>query len=319
MDATVQFLTQHGTIILFLIVLAEQVGLPIPALPVLIAAGALVGAGQMGFWSAVGTAILASLLADQLWFELGRQQGRQVLGWLCRISFEPMSCVRRTEEFFARHGIHSLMIAKFIPGLNTIAPPLAGIMGLRMTQYLLYNGIGTILWAGSGIGLGIVFSNQLDQALAMVTKLGPTVALAFLGMVLGYVVYKALHRYRVEQLVPRLAARQLVEKIAAGENPVIIDLRPHDAREDVPGIPSSLALSLDELLATQHELPRDRDVVLYCACPRDATSVHVAWKLREAGFTRVWPLAGGIEAWHAINREAERNKRTGLQIVERVA
>jgi len=89
----------------------------------------------------------------------------------------------------------------------------------------------------------------------------------------------------------------------------IIDLRPHDAREDVPGIPSSLALSLDELLATQHKLPRDRDVVLYCACPRDATSVHVAWKLREAGFTRVWPLAGGVEAWHTMLRESGQSAR----------
>jgi membrane protein DedA with SNARE-associated domain/rhodanese-related sulfurtransferase len=305
MDATVQFLTQHGTILLFLIVLAEQIGLPIPALPVLIAAGALVGTGQMNFAVVAGVSILAAVLGDQVWFELGRRRGRQVLGWLCRISFEPLSCVRRTEEFFARHGVRSLVVAKFIPGLSTIAPPLAGIMGLRMPQYFLYNSIGTILWVGSGIGLGMAFSNQLDQALAMAAHLGPTVALTFLGMVVGYVVYKALHRYRVERLVSRLTARQLAEKIAAGEDPVIIDLRPHDAREAVPGIPGSLPLSVDEMLAKRHELPHDRDVVLYCDCPRDAASVHVVWKLREAGFTRVWPLAGGIEAWHTLQAEQE--------------
>lgn len=318
MDNQLHFLAQHGTIMLFIVVLAEQVGLPIPALPMLVAVGALVGTGQMEFWSAVGTAILASLLGDQLWFELGRRRGRRVLNWLCRISFEPTACVRRTEDFFARHGIHSLMIAKFIPGLSTIAPPLAGIMGLRMSQYLLYNGIGAMLWVGSGIGLGMVFTNQLEQALAIAANLGPTVALTFLGIVIGYVVYKALHRSRVEQLVPRLTARQLVEKIAAGEDPVIIDLRHHAAREDVTGIPGSLLLSLDEVLAKRHELPHDRDVVLYCACPRDAASVYVAEKLREGGFTRVWALVGGIEAWHTINHKAER-KRTGLQIVESVA
>ncbi len=310
MDATVQFLTQHGTVVLFLVVLAEQIGLPIPALPMLIAAGALVGSGQMDFAMAIGASILAALLGDQVWFELGRRRGRQVLDWLCRISLEPTACVRRTENFFARHGVRSLIVAKFIPGLSTIAPPLAGIMGLRLPQYLLYNGAGTILWVGSGIGLGMAFSNQLEQALAMAANLGPAVALTFLGIIAGYVVYKTIHRYRVERLVPRVSARQLTEKIAAGEGPVIIDLRPHGAREDVPGIPGSLSLSLDELLARQSEFPHDRDVVLYCACPRDAASVQGAWKLREMGFTRVWALAGGIEGWHTVNRE------TGHEMVD---
>ena len=316
MDATVQFLTQHGTIMLFLIVLAEQIGLPIPALPMLIAAGTLVGSGQMNFAVASGVSILAALLGDQIWFELGRRQGRPVLGWLCRISFEPLSCIRRTEAFFARHGVRSLMIAKFIPGLSTIAPPLAGIMGLRMSHYLLYNGIGVMLWVGTGIGLGMVFSNQLEQALTIAADVGPTVALTFLGMVIGYVGYKALHRSRVEQLVPRVTAQQLTEKIAVGENTLIIDLRPYGDREDMPGIPGSIARSLDEVLAKRHELPHDRDVVLYCACPRDAASAHVAGKLREGGFTRVWALAGGIEAWHALQgKQAEFIETTEGQTV----
>lgn len=309
MDATVQFLTQHGTIMLFLIVLAEQVGLPIPALPILIAAGALVGTDQMNLATAVGVSILAALLGDQLWFELGRRLGRAVLNWLCRVSLEPTACVRRTEDFFARHGVRSLVVAKFIPGLSTIAPPLAGIVGISMPQYLLYNGIGTILWAGSGIGLGMVFSNQLELALAMAADLGPTVALTFIGTVIGYIAYKTMHHARVERLIPRLTARQLAEKIATGEDPFIIDLRPHGDQEDIPGIPGSITLSLDELLTKRHDLPYDRDVVLYCACPRDATSVQAAWRLREAGFTRVWPLAGGVEAWYTMLRELGQSAR----------
>lgn len=162
MNEALHFLTQHGTLVIFFVVLAEQIGLPIPALPVLIAAGALAGSGRMNFGMAVGSAMPAALLGDQLWFELGRRRGRHVLGWLCRISFEPMSCVRRTGEFFARHGIRSLVVAKFVPGLSTIAPPLAGIVGLGMPQYLLYNGMGTMLWVGSGIGLGMMFSDHLD-------------------------------------------------------------------------------------------------------------------------------------------------------------
>ena len=302
MDTMIEFLTQHGTAMLFLVVLAEQIGLPIPVFPMLIAAGALVGTGQMDFGSAVGTAISAGLLGDQLWFELGRRRGRGVLNWLCRISLEPSACVRRTEDFFARHGVRSLVVAKFIPGLSTIAPPLAGIVGLSMPQYLLYNGIGTMLWVGSGIGLGMVFSNQLEQALLVVADLGHAFALVFLGIVTGYVVYKGSRHYRVGQ-VPRLTARQLTEKIATGENSILIDLRSHGARQDDPGIPGSLPLSFDELIARHRELPRDRDVVLYCACPQDAASVEAARQLRELGLPRVWPLAGGIEALHALQVE----------------
>jgi membrane protein DedA with SNARE-associated domain/rhodanese-related sulfurtransferase len=290
--------------VLFIVVLVEQIGLPVPALLFLIAAGALVGTGQMALDMAVGSAVLAALLGDQVWYELGRRRGRRVLNWLCRISLEPTACVRRTEEFFTRYGARSLVVAKFIPGLNTIAPPLAGIVGLRLPQYLLYNGAGTILWVGSGIGLGYAFSDQFEQAISVATRLGPSMALTLLGSVAGYAVYKVLHHYRVRRLVPKLTVQQVIEKVSAGGNPIFIDLRPHGARQEVPSIPESLFLSVEELIAGHRDLPRDRDVILYCACPQDEASVHAAWRLREQGLIRVWPLAGGIEAWHAFDHEA---------------
>jgi membrane protein DedA with SNARE-associated domain/rhodanese-related sulfurtransferase len=305
MNETLYFLTQYGSVLLFVVVLVEQVGLPVPALLFLIAAGALVGTGQMALSVAVGSAVLAALLGDQLWYELGRRRGRRVLNWLCRISLEPTSCVHRTEEFFTRHGMRSLVVAKFVPGLSTIAPALAGIVGLRMPQYLLYNGLGTILWVGSGIGLGYAFSDQLEQAVSVVAHLGPTMVLILLGGVAGYVAYKVWHHFRVGRRVPRLTVQQVTEKISAGENPVFIDLRSHGARREVPGIPGSLPLSVEEVIAGHRDLPRDRDVILYCACPQDAASVQAAKRLREKGLARVWPLAGGIEAWHAFNCEAE--------------
>jgi membrane protein DedA with SNARE-associated domain/rhodanese-related sulfurtransferase len=309
MDETFHFLTQHGAAVLFVIVFMEQIGLPVPALLFLIAAGALVGTGQMALGAAVGSAVLAALLGDQLWYELGRHRGRQVLNWLCRISVEPTACVRRTEEFFTRYGARSLVFAKFIPGLSTIAPPLAGIGGLRLPQYLLYNGAGTILWVGSGIGLGYVFSDQFEQAISVAAHLGSSMALILLGSVTGYVAYKVLHHYRVRRLVPKLTVQQVTGKITAGEAPVFIDLRPHGARQDIPSIPGSLVLSFNELMVNHHELPRDRDVILYCACPEDAASVQAAWKLRENGMRRVWSLAGGIEAWHAL--QVEHGEFTG--------
>ena len=300
MNEPLQFLTQHGTFVLFVVVFAEQIGFPVPAFLFLIAAGALVGTGQMSLGMAIGAAVLAAVMGDQLWYELGRRRGRRVLNWLCRISFEPSSCVSWTEEFFTRHGVRSLIVAKFIPGLSTIAPPLAGIVGLRLPQYLMYNGLGTVLWVSSGIGVGYAFSDQLEQAVSVVVYLGPAMALILLGSVAAYVIAKVLHRYRVERLVPRLTVQEVTEKIAAGEAPVIIDLRSQAARREVPGIPGSLTLSVEDVIAGYRDLPRDRDVILYCACPMDISSIRTARKLREKGLTRVWPLVGGIEAWHAM-------------------
>ena len=305
MNETLHFLTQHGTAVLFLIVLAKQIGLPIPAVPVLIAAGALVGTGQMVLGVAVGTAVFAALLGDQLWYELGRRRGRRVLNWLCRVSIEPTSCIQRTEDFFTRHGMRALVIAKFVPGLSTIAPPLAGIVGLRMPPYLLYNGVGTILWVGSGMGLGYAFSDQLEQAISVVAYLGPALAMILLGSVAAYVIAKVVHRYRVERAIPRVTAQEVTEKIAAGEAPVIIDLRSHGARREMAGIPGSQSLSVKEVIAGYRDLPRDRDVILYCGCPLDRSSARAARLLREKGLVRVWPLTGGIEAWHAITSKAE--------------
>ena len=142
-------------------------------------------------------------------------------------------------------------------------------------------------------------------------------ALILLGGVAGYLVYKALHRYRVKRVVPKLSVQQVTEKIAAGEDPVFIDLHPHGARREVPGIPGSLSLSVEEVIAGHRDIPRDRDVILYCACPQDAASVQAAWTLREKGLTRVWPLVGGIEAWHAITSKTEA--RVGDSEVHTVA
>jgi len=315
MNEMLDFLTQHGSLVLAAAVFAEQIGLPLPALPFLIAAGALVGAGQMTAGVALVSAALAAMAGDQAWFELGRRRGRQVLNWLCRISLEPTSCVRRTEDFFSRHGVRALIVAKFVPGFSTIAPPLAGIVGLSVPQYLLFNGLGTVLWAGTGIGLGWIFSDQVEQALTISAQIGPTIGLTLIAAALSYVGYKAAHRYRMGDGVPRMTVRQLADKLAAGEQPVIVDLRSLAARQQEPGIPGAVSLALEELVAHQHELPRDRDVILYCACPRDASSVEGVLRLRKLGFTRVWPLAGGLGAWNAAANAPAAVQLSDRQIV----
>jgi rhodanese-related sulfurtransferase len=239
------------------------------------------------------------MAGDQVWFELGRRRGRLVLNWLCRISLEPKSCVRRTEDLFARHGLKGLIVAKFVPGFSTIAPPLAGIVGLSVPRYLALNGLGTVLWVGTGIGLGIAFSDQLERALMVSAQIGPTVALAAAAVVIGYVVYKAIHRYRADDRVPRLSVEDIGKKLAAGAVPLFVDLRPLAAREQVPGIPGALALSLEDLETWPQRVPLDRDVILYCDCPRDASSIEGTRRLRHLGWTQVWTLQGGLDAWNA--------------------
>ena len=178
MDATVQFLIRHGYLVLFIFVMAEQIGLPLPAIPLLLAAGALAHAEKLDYSLILLLGVIASLIADLLWYEIGRRRGGQVLEWLCRIALEPDSCVRKTERIFDRHGGRSLLLAKFVPGLNTAAPPLAGMLRMPLWRFLLLDAMGAILWIGLFTGLGYAFSQQLERAAAWALSLGGAVGTA---------------------------------------------------------------------------------------------------------------------------------------------
>ena len=305
MNEVIAFLIEHGASVLFIVVLAEQIGLPIPAVPLLVAAGALAGAGVLNLWVAIGIAVFAALLGDWLWYELGRRRGRSVLTLLCRIALEPDSCVRRTERFFLRHGSRSLVVAKFVPGLSTIAPPLAGIVGMKTSTFFFYDGLGALLWVGATVGLGYVLADQLETAFAYAAHMTPALGSAVIIGLVAYILYKA-HQRRQLRRTPRMTVGQVKEKLESGEPPIIVDLRMPLDVERAPGIIGALTMSSEDLLNRSHELPRDRDIILYCACPRDAASVQAAFLLREKGFTRVWPLAGGIEAWRALDLDMEK-------------
>ncbi len=296
MEPFLEILERHGALVVFGTVLAEQIGLPLPALPLLVAAGILIGTGHMGLGSTLLAAFLAALLADIAWYVAGRRRGRGVLGWLCRIALEPDSCVKRTEDFFLKHGPHSLVVAKFVPGLSTIAPPLAGIVGLGLPAFLFYDGLGAAIWAGSSVGLGYMFSDRVEQALAYGNHLAPVAAVALLGTLAAYVAFKAVRRRRLGA-VPRITVEELTEKLRMDEPPLVIDVRPKVVVDVEPGIPSAWAISLDELVRRHRELPRHRELVLYCACPDDVASAQGALLLQQKGFTHARPLAGGLQAW----------------------
>jgi membrane protein DedA with SNARE-associated domain/rhodanese-related sulfurtransferase len=308
MNKSVEFLVHHGAAVLFAAVFVEQLGVPLPAVPWLFAAGALIGAGKMNWLVALGPAIVGSLLADMIWFYLGRYYGNRVLGLLCRISLEPDSCVRRTQNVFTRYGIQGVVVAKFIPGLSTLAPPLAGNSGVSIPRFLFYDGIGSLLYVGGFLLVGVLFSHQLEAIIAALASLG-TGALALVGgLVVLYIGFRYFQRNRLlrELRMARISVDELHQKQEAGENPVILDLRSHAALEEDPLlIRGALHMSMDEVDGRLEEIPRDRDVILYCSCPNEVSSARVALLLQRKGFSRVRPLLGGIDAWRARDYPTE--------------
>ncbi len=267
MDETFQFLIRHGYSVLFVWVLAEQLGLPLPATPLLLAAGALAGAGQMNLWLAITLAVLASILGDVSWFEFGRLRGGKVLNLLCRISLEPDSCVRKTENAFVHNGPRSLLIAKFVPGLNTMAPPLAGIIGMRLGRFLIFDALGALLYIGSFVGLGFVFSDQLESVASRVASLGFSVAVILGGALGAYILWKYIQRRRfIRSLrIARITPDELKQKIEAGEQVVVVDLRGSlDFEADPQTIPGAIRLAPDKVEEGHSQIPRDREIILFC-------------------------------------------------------
>jgi len=267
MAAPVQFLLHHPYAILFGIVLAEQLGVPLPSVPVLLAAGALAGLGKIGAGSALGLAVLATLTADLAWFEAGRRRGNKVLRFVCKVSLEPDSCVRRTEDVFSRYGPRSLLFVKFVPGLGLMAVTLAGAFGLKRRRFLLYDIPGATVWAGAYLALGYLFSAQLERAIEAVKRLGFTVVGLVGGLIALWLIWKYFQRQRFirEISMDRISPGDLQRKLAAGEPIAIVDLRHRlDFDADPRTLPGALRLDAAELEQRHQEIPRDRDVVLYC-------------------------------------------------------
>ncbi len=300
MNESLQFLVRHGAVVLFAAVFVEQIGVPLPSIPWLFAAGALVGTGQMNLGVALGAAAFGSLLADLVWFFLGRHYGHRVLGLLCRISLEPDSCVRRTQDVFARYGIQGVVAAKFVPGLSTLAPPLAGSSGVSTARFLLFDGAGSLLYAGSFLLVGILFSRQLERVMAAVGSLGSGALGLMAGLAALYIGYKFFQRQLLlrKLRMARITVDELHQKLEAGENLMILDLRSRAALAEDPAIiRGALHVGMDEVDGHLDKVPRDHDIILYCSCPNEVSAARVALQLQRKGFSRVRPLLGGYEAW----------------------
>ncbi len=267
MNEAVRFVLRHGYALLFAAVLAEQMGLPIPALPTLLAMGALCGLGHFSFAAALAYCLAATLAADLVWYWLGVRRGHTVLNLLCRIALDPDSCVRRTEDVFARRGASALLFAKFVPGLSTAAPPMAGMIHMRLWRFLLADGAGGLLWAGAYLLAGLVFRTELERAADFAMRMGSWLFAVLIGALAGYIAWKYIQRRRfIRQLATaRITPQEVLRILQSGDPISIIDLRHRlDIQADGFKLPGALQLLPDELEARQAEIPRDRDVVLYC-------------------------------------------------------
>jgi membrane protein DedA with SNARE-associated domain len=267
MHGLFEFISRHGYFVLLAWVLTDQLGVPLPAFPLLLAAGALAGAGRLSLSASLLLSVFAAVIADAIWYNLGRTRGIRVLQLLCRISLEPDSCVRRTEGLFAAQGARGLLLAKFVPGLGTVAPPLAGIFHMRFRRFLLYDALGAALWAGSFLVTGFLFSRQVEIVERRAAALGRGLILLLAASLAAYLLYKiwARQRFLRELRISRITPAELKQKIDAGEDLVIVDLRHSmDFEADPQTIPGAFRMDAKDLEEKSHRLPPGREVILYC-------------------------------------------------------
>ncbi|MEO8937660.1 MAG: rhodanese-like domain-containing protein [Burkholderiaceae bacterium] len=314
MQHLIALISEYGLLFVFFNVLAAQAGLPLPAVPTLVLTGALLGVGHYSAPALLLVAVAAALIADTGWYLAGTRIGRPVLRVMCRISLSPDTCVRQTETIYARFGAPSLMVAKFIPGFAAVATALSGAVGTPYLTFLLFDAIGAAIWAGAAIGIGMLFSNTVETLLNTLAHLGEAGVALILVALLLFIALKWWDRRRFynELRMARITVPELAELLNAGTAPMILDVRSLESQKLDGRIPGAIAVDEKTIEIRMPETESDREVILYCACPNEASAARIAKMLKARGFTRVRPLAGGIDAWTAAGHAIERGDAVAL-------
>ena len=296
-------LLTYGYVLLFGWVLVEQFGIPLPATPVLLAAGGLSAEHKISFPAALIAGLFACLLADTSWFLIGRRYGHHVLRILCKLSMEPTICVRRTQDSFGRNRALLLLFAKFVPGLATLAAPVAGENGMSLATFLVFDGMGAAVWLSALLVVGRLFGDALKRDPSALDWVGRFSGALLVLAIAGWFVVRVMRRRSVlKKLVQsRLEPAELKAQLDAGEQVYIVDLRhPLELLAEPFTLPRAMHFSPDALAARHGEIPRDRDVVLFCTCPSEATAAKTAMTLHKLGIERVRPLRGGYDEWKRL-------------------
>ena len=295
-----QALQRDAVAIVFLNVLLQQLGLPVPAVPTLLLAGSMAAApGQVG--KMLAAAVFASVIADWVWYQAGKRHGYRVLAGLCRLSINPASCVNQTESRFIRWGMPSLVIAKFIPGFSTVAPPIAGALRMHQAGFLLAAGAGGALWAGLALGAGWVLKGTVHRVILVLDKhTGPALALVLLliGAWLGWKLWQKRRFSRLGDL-PHITPDELLVAMNTEPRPLVLDLRSATMIAETGPIPGARVAEHDQLERAVGEWPKHQPIVTLCACPQDAGAIQAARRLLDSGYLSVRPLQGGYDGWVA--------------------
>jgi len=293
-------LLAYGYLFLFGWVLLEQLGVPLPAAPVLLAGGALSAQGQLRLPEALAFGVAACLISDSTWFFVGRRYGQHVLNLLCRLSMEPTLCVNRTRKQFEKQRTITLLFGKFVPGVATLSPPVAGQTGMRFSAFLALDAIGSLIWVGSFLWIGRLFGDALKRNPSLMQWVERfSGALLLFAILIFFAARIVRRRILLRQLTQsRIEPAELWEQLQSGEPVYIVDLRhPLELVNDPYTLPGALRVAPDDLAKRVHEIPRDRDVILYCTCPNEETAAYTALKLHRLGVERVRPLRGGYHGW----------------------
>ena len=305
MPIAIEFFVRHAYAILFLWVLVEQIGIPIPSIPLLLTAGTLSATHRVSASSALLAVMAACLISDSAWYALGRHYGGRVIRLLCKMSLESTTCVAKTEGYFTRRGPVTLLFAKFVPGLSTVAAPIAGQTRMFYLRFLVYDMSGTVFWSLSFLLAGRFFDDLAKRSQGFFQLLTHFAVVVFVVMVAGFFLWRVVShrrfvaRVRDLRLEPEELKAMLDQAMREGvEQPFIVDLRhPLDYLPDPRVLPGAVRIGPAEIARYAASIPRDRDIILYCTCPSEETSAKVALQLHRLGITRVRPLRGGFDGW----------------------
>lgn len=296
----IQTLQDDALAVVFVNVLMQQAGLPVPAVPTLLLGGSL-AAGPRQLGEMLAAAVLASLVADWLWYGLGRMFGYRVLTGLCKLSINPGSCVSQTEARFIRWGISSLVVAKFIPGFSTVAPPIAGALRMSLPGFLLASGGGAGLWAGLALVTGWLLRDAVQDTIVLLDQHSGGAILGTIAVLVVWLSWKLWQKYRFRKLsaVPHISADELIAALATDQPPLLLDLRGATMIAETGPVPGAIVAEHDHLQQAVGDWPKSRPIVTLCACPEDAGAIQAARDLLDDGYLSVRPLKGGYEAWVA--------------------
>jgi len=307
MEETARLLAVYGLLLVFVSVFLDEGGFPIPSFVILLLAGAAADTRPSFLLFVLATAVAAALAADLVWYGVGRRFGRRIQALLCRISLSPDTCVRQTEHLYNRVGPASLLIVRYLPGLTNITVTMAAISGTSFSLFLMFDLAGAIFYFGLPVFLGTVFHGAVDQVVNALFAFGRFGLILVLSALLLYVGRRWWERASfIRQLrMDRISVDELIGMIEAGNTPVILDVRTEQARQQDGIIPGALPAHPSDIHPTLRALARDVEIVVYCACPNEASAAAAARHLKQAGFKRIRPLLGGVEAWLGAGRKLE--------------